>query len=95
MKRWTRDEVRLAKDTLMLTSGHKTKAAKILSEATGRTHAAIMYRLCRITNMYPTLRKKSIKKRMLKQTMMVSNHAPSIVKPASIQFHNDHIRIYF
>lgn len=93
--RWTRKEVRLAKDALIQMKGNKTQAAAIVSELTGRTHGAVMVKLCQITDTYPSLRKKSIarKEAKLEQKKQVPN---SNVKVASrVEMHGDHIRIYF
>lgn len=97
--RWTRKEVRLAKDALIEMKGNKTQAAAIVSQLTGRTHAAVMVRMCEITKTYPSLRKKSIAKKEAK--MMKVNTPEKTVEPTiqslkgTIEFHKDHIRIYF
>lgn len=92
MKRWTRDEVRLAKDTLIQTNGHKTQAADIITKATGRSHAAVMFRLCRLTKTYPMLKKKSIKKRLLRE---VVSDSPKLVINGRVEVYKGYMKIIF
>jgi hypothetical protein len=95
--RWTRKEVRLAKDALMEMKGNKTKAAAIVSELTGRTHSAVMVKMCQITDTYPSLSKKSIARKEARLEKKKKNVvANNTVKVANrVEMHSDHIRIYF
>lgn len=93
--RWSRSEVKLAKETLLSTKGNKTEAAEILSDTLDRTRAAVMTKLCQITDTYPSLRKKSIARKEAR--LEKSKEVPSSnVKVANrVEMHADHIRIYF
>lgn len=96
--RWTRKEVRLAKEALIEMKGNKTKAAAIVSQLTGRTHAAVMVRMCEITKTYPALKKKNILRREAKMVnvMPQQNNEPTVQSlKGTIEFHKDHVRIYF
>ena len=94
--RWSRKEVRLAKEALLNTEGNKTQAAAIVSELTGRTRAACMVRLCKITDTYPALKKKNIRRRQAKmeQTPAIVNEGPLAKTTNKVEFYKDHIRIY-
>ena len=97
--RWSRKEVRLAKDALLSTNGNKTEAAAIVSELTGRTKAACMVRLCKITDTYPALKKRNILRRKSKMDSVVvveeKKEQPLAKSTSKVEFHKDHIRIYF
>jgi ribosomal protein S8E len=96
MKRWTRNEVRLAKDTLMAKEGNKTEAAAVLSKSTGRTEAACMMRLCKITDTYPAYKKRNILRKKAKVNTVVDKKQDFVLgTSAKVELYKDHIRIYF
>jgi hypothetical protein len=93
--RWTNKEINLAKETLKLTYGNQKRAATILSTQLDRSLSSIQVRLCSLAKKHPSLRKKNIERRAMKNnTVSTTVDAKTVVrKVKSIAIEGDKIII--